>query len=180
MKIVTKALSAQEKNLIEQLSKSSGLTIETCTLLYKRGIDSQEKINSFINPTKQDLINPYKLSGMDKAVERITLAKEQNQVVVIYGDYDCDGISASAILYKALKKFGINASVVVPERENGYGLTEEVINEVAETYYPDLIITVDCGISSKNEVEYLQEIGIDVIVTDHHEIPEILPPSKRA
>ncbi len=175
MKVFTKALLEQDKNLIEQLSKSSGLTRETCTLLYKRGITSLEKINSFINPSKNDLIDPYKLSGISEAVERITKAKEENQVVVIYGDYDADGICATSVLYKALKKFGILANVVVPERENGYGLSVEVIDQVAETYFPDLLITVDCGISNKNEVEYLQEIGIDVIVTDHHEIPEILP-----
>ncbi|MBQ3235310.1 MAG: single-stranded-DNA-specific exonuclease RecJ, partial [Clostridia bacterium] len=97
------------------------------------------------------------------------------ETVVVYGDYDVDGICATTVLCKALKIFGIEAHAVIPERENGYGLTEGVLNEVLDNLFPDLIVTVDCGISAKNEVEYLNDLGVDVIITDHHEFPEQIP-----
>ncbi len=175
MIVKKQALTNYEKNLIQDLSNRSRLSFETVTLLYERGIKTLDELNDFIYPSKKLFNNPFLLSGMDKAVERIIKAKQNDEVVVIFGDYDADGICATSLLYKALLIYGIKAYTIVPERDNGYGLTEEVIDQVINEYFPDLIITVDCGISAYKEVEYIQDLGVDVIVTDHHEIPEILP-----
>lgn len=168
-------INEYEYNLIQDLSNKSRLSFEMVTLLYERGIKTLDDINKFINPSKKSFYNPNLLSGMDSAVKRIEKAKENNEIVVIFGDYDADGICATSLLYKCLGIYGIQAITVVPERDNGYGLNEEVIDEIVNTYFPDLIITVDCGISCHKEVELIQDLGVDVIVTDHHEIPEILP-----
>ncbi len=168
-------LLESEYNLIENLAKQSGLLKETVTLLYNRGVKTLQDINDFINPSKQTLHSPFLLKGVSEAVERIEKARDNNEIVVIFGDYDADGICATTLLYKALLEYGISAITIVPERKNGYGLREETIDEIVGEYYPDLIITVDCGISAYNEVEYLKDLGVDVIITDHHEIPEKLP-----
>lgn len=175
MKIKERNFTKEQLNSISELSKEFGITELTLKILYGRGYTDKESIEKFLNPSKDNFISPYFLSGVEDAVKRITLARDNNETVVVYGDYDADGICATTILYKALKIFGIDAYTVIPERENGYGLSESVINEVIDNYFPDLIITVDCGISAKNEVEYLKDLGVDVIVTDHHEIPEELP-----
>ncbi len=175
MKIVEKVFTNEQLNIINDLSKKFGITELTLKILYSRGYTDKESIERFLNPSKDNFISPYSLSGMTEAVKRITYARDNNETVVVYGDYDADGICATTILCKALKIFGIEAYTVIPERENGYGLSESVINEVIDSYFPDLIITVDCGISAKNEVEYLKDLGVDVIVTDHHEVPEELP-----
>ena len=175
MIIKKQQLSNYEKNLIQDLSNKSRLSFEMVALLYSRGIKTLDQINGFIYPSKKSFYSPFLLKDIDKAVKRISQAKEENQTVVIFGDYDADGILATSVLYKALQVYGIQAITVVPERDNGYGLTEEVIDCVISEYLPDLIITVDCGISCFKEVEYIQDLGVDIIVTDHHEIPEILP-----
>jgi single-stranded-DNA-specific exonuclease len=134
-----------------------------------------DKVKAFLNPSKQGLINPFKLNGVQEAVNRITLAKERGESVLIFGDYDADGICASAIMYHALRDFGIEAHVYVPERVDGYGLSVEAIDHIFEECNPELFITVDCGISNAKEAQYIYELGSDMIVTDHHELPEVLP-----
>ncbi len=173
--IIKKQLSNIDKNLIQDLSNKSRLSFEMVALLYSRGIKTLDDINDFIYPSKKSFHNSFLLKDMDKAVSRINKAKQNNETVVIFGDYDADGILATSLLFKALQVYGLQAVAVVPERDNGYGLTEEVIDNVISEYLPDLIITVDCGISCYKEIEYIQDLGVDVIVTDHHEIPEILP-----
>lgn len=175
MKIVKKTYDEYQKNCIKALALSAGISEFTAEILYGRGYDTVDKISEFLYPQHQTLYSPYTLSGMNEAVTRIINAKENGETVVVYGDYDADGICATTLLYNALLKFGINVHAVIPERENGYGLTEGVLSDVLENLFPDLIITVDCGISAKNEVEYLKDLGVDVIVTDHHEFPSELP-----
>ncbi len=175
MIIKKQQLSNNEKNLIQDLSNKSSLSFEMVALLYDRGVRTLDDLNNFIYPSKKSFHSPFLLNGVDNAVERINLAKQNNETVVVFGDYDADGICATSLLYKCLKIYGVQVVAVVPERDNGYGLTEDVIDEVLSTYYPDLIITVDCGISCFKEVEYIKDLGVDVIVTDHHEIPELLP-----
>lgn len=175
MKIVRKTHDLREQNLIQDLAQSVGVLNSTAEILYGRGYNTKEKIIEFLSPEKWDRISPFTLSGMADAVERITTARDNGETVVVYGDYDVDGICATTVLCKALKIFGISAHAVIPERENGYGLTEGVINEVLDNLFPDLIITVDCGISAVKEVEYLKDLGVDVIVTDHHEFPSEIP-----
>jgi len=143
-------------------------------LILSRGIDTEEKINEYLHP--EVFHDPFLLNGMKELVDRIKIAKSLGDKVLIFGDYDVDGVSATAIMLKALKKIGIEANYYLPNRYiDGYGLTCEVVDKIAEKYNPDLIITVDCGISCHKEVEYAKTKGIEIIVTDHHDIPDIIP-----
>lgn len=145
-------------------------------LLISRGINSPEKIADYFNPDYKNTFDPFLFSGMSSAVKRINSAIENKENIVIYGDYDCDGISSIAILYLALKNAGAYVWYYIPDRHNeGYGLNIDAVERIAERCFPDLLITVDCGITSVSEIHVIQEeMGIDVIVSDHHSLkPEI-------
>lgn len=175
-KIIAEAeFSDVQLNEISRLSRQTGLSGQTVRILYGRGIDTVDKINGFIHAGKERFLSPFLMSGMNEAVELITRARDEEWSVAIYGDYDADGICASTVLCRALAEFGINAVVYVPERRSGYGLSESAIDDIFEEFFPQLFITVDCGISNAREVEYIKEQGAEVIITDHHELPEILP-----
>lgn len=165
----------EQLNMIGSLASRTGLCADTVKILYGRGIDDEDKIFSFLHPSKQHFISPYKMSGMAQAVELITRARDEGWQVVVYGDYDADGICASTIMSGVLNEFGVEPAVFVPERSTGYGLSCEAIDNIFEEYFPQLFITVDCGISNAEEVEYIKEQGAEVIVTDHHELPSVLP-----
>jgi single-stranded-DNA-specific exonuclease len=165
----------EQLNIIATLAQKLGLCPQTVKILYGRGIDDEQKINKFLSPSKAHFISPFKMSGMDKVVELITRARDEEWCVVIYGDYDADGVCASTIMRSVLKDFGIDAHVYIPERRNGYGLNTQAIDEIFDEYFPQLFITVDCGISNAEEVEYIKEQGAEVIVTDHHELPDNIP-----
>lgn len=167
--------SAEQLNTINALASKTGLCSQTVKILYGRGIDSEEKINSFLHPSKQHFISPFKMRGMREAADLITRARDEGWQVVVYGDYDADGICASSIMRAVLEEFGIDPVVYVPERSSGYGLGTAAIDNIFEEYFPQLFITVDCGISNAEEVEYIKEQGAEVIVTDHHELPSVLP-----
>lgn len=160
---------------ISRLSRITGLSEQTVRILYGRGVDTADKIDGFIHAGKERFLSPFLMSGMKQAVQLITRARDEEWSVAIYGDYDADGVCASTVLCRALAEFGINAVVYVPERRNGYGLNINSIDEIFEEFFPQLFITVDCGISNAREVDYIKEQGAEVIVTDHHELPEILP-----
>ncbi len=168
-------LSLAQENLIEQISSACGICSDTARLLAYRNIDTVQKAKAFLSPSKKQFISPYLLSGMQTAVDTISLAKTNNQNVLVFGDYDADGICATAILYRALTTYGVNVRCTVPEREEGYGVNVEKILRLNSENKIDLVITVDCGVSDKEAIACLQEKGIKVIVTDHHEIPETLP-----
>ncbi|MBR4942768.1 MAG: single-stranded-DNA-specific exonuclease RecJ, partial [Clostridia bacterium] len=142
---------------------------------YARGVDTAEKIRRFMRPSEKNFLSPFLMRGMQEAVDLITQARDEGRVVAVFGDYDADGICASAIMYHALKEFGVEANVYVPERVDGYGLSEDAIDRIFEECNPELFITVDCGISCAKEAQYIYELGSDVIVTDHHELPAVLP-----
>ena len=145
-------------------------------LLAKRGFESEEEVDKFLNTSEKDFYDPFLLRGMDKLVKRIKKAIEKNEKVLIFGDYDVDGVSASAILIKYFASIQFYVDYFLPNRYiDGYGLTKESINFVKEKFNPSLIITVDCGISCYEEVEYAKTIGIDIVVTDHHDIPDVIP-----
>jgi single-stranded-DNA-specific exonuclease len=167
--------SEEQLNNISVLAKETGLTENVTRILYARGVDTKQKIQKFMNPSAKNFLSPFLMKGMKEAVEMITEARDLGKVVAVFGDYDADGICASAIMYHALKEFGIDAHVYVPERADGYGLSEEVVDKIFEECNPELFITVDCGVSCANETQYIYELGADVIVTDHHELPEVLP-----
>lgn len=167
--------SQEQLNIISDLAKRTGLCVETVKILFARGVDDEDKIEAFLHPSKKHFIPPQKMSGMGRAVELITRARDEGWQVVVYGDYDADGICASTIIRGVLIDFGIDPVVYVPERSSGYGLGTAAIDAIFEEYFPQLFITVDCGISNAEEVEYIKEQGAEVIVTDHHELPSVLP-----
>ena len=169
------SFSAEQLNRISDLAVETGLTEQVTRILYARGVDTAEKIRKFMRPSEKNFLSPFLMKGMKEAVELITQARDEGRTVAVFGDYDADGICASAIMYHALKEFGIEPHVYVPERVDGYGLSEEAVDRIFEECNPELFITVDCGISCAKEAQYIYELGSDVIVTDHHELPEILP-----
>ena len=169
------SFSAEQLNRVSDLAIETGLTERVTRILYARGVDTAEKIRKFMRPSEKNFLSPFLMKGMKEAVELITQARDEGRTVAVFGDYDADGICASAIMYHALKEFGIEPHVYVPERSDGYGLSEAAIDRIFEECNPELFITVDCGISCAKEAQYIYELGSDVIVTDHHELPEVLP-----
>ncbi|WP_438522972.1 single-stranded-DNA-specific exonuclease RecJ, partial [Cetobacterium sp.] len=157
-------------------SINDNLDKEIEQILYNRGIESKDEVEFFINGTLENLMNPSDLSDVDKGVERILKAKENNETIWIYGDYDVDGITSTSLCYLALKELEINVKYYIPLRDEGYGLNKDALNYIKEEG-GNLIITVDCGISSISEVEHCNALGMDMIITDHHEINNELPPA---
>lgn len=144
-------------------------------ILVSRNIVDDEKVKIFLNPTRNDFYDPFLMPDMNIAVDRIIKAIENNEKVVIYGDYDVDGITSTTVLKKFLEERGLSCGSYIPNRlEEGYGLNKEAIEEIIENKYT-LMITVDCGISGIDEVEYCNKHGIDTIITDHHEQLEDIP-----
>lgn len=145
-------------------------------LLINRGIDSQKKVDEFLNPDYgEDLHNPFLFLEMEKIVKRIFKAIAKKEKILVWGDYDADGICSATLLYLTLKELGAKVSVYLPDRElEGCGLNKDEINKLAEEKIK-LIITVDCGISNVEEVKLAGELGMEVIITDHHEEPKKLP-----
>src|SRR5699024_358328 len=113
----------------------------------------------FLSPGKQNFLSPFLMKGMKEAVLLLERAKREQWRVAVFGDYDADGIGAVAILSRALKEFGIEPYLYVPERAEGYGLSVRAIDRIFDEFLPDLIVTVDCGISNAAEVEYIKEQG---------------------
>ncbi len=159
-----------------KLAKEFGLHEDVVKLLFLRGIDTKDAIDKYINAGETQLYNPFLLKNMQEVVDKINYYINENKNILIMGDYDTDGISAAAILYKYFEKRKVKTNVFLPNRfVDGYGLTVDTINKVHSLYNPDLIITVDCGITCVDEIKYCKELGIDIIVTDHHDIPAVLP-----
>ncbi len=166
----------EEENKVRAIAAAADILPDTAALLYRRGYITAESVKAFLTPSKARFHDPFLLGGMREAVERIAEARDAGETVLIFGDYDADGISAASILKMALDEFGVESYAVVPERENGYGLNTDIVAQYAEEIYMGLVITVDCGISDREKVEFIKdELGVDVIVTDHHEIPEVIP-----
>lgn len=147
-------------------------------LLHNRGLTSQAAIDEFLYPDyARDIHDPMLFQDMPKAIDRIFLAIKNQELVTIFGDYDADGVCAAVILKNTLENLGAKVSSYLPHREKeGYGLNQKAIAELA-TAGTKLVITCDCGVSNVSEVELAQAKGMDVIITDHHTVPEILPPA---
>ena len=143
-------------------------------LLNLRGISSKEDIFDFFFQDIYSLSNPFNIKDVNVFVDRVKEAINNNEKILIYGDKDADGITAASIIYNTLKVVTKNVEAFVPNHETGYGLSKTVIEEYANSGV-SLIITVDCGISNVEEVEFARDLSIDIIVTDHHDIPEIIP-----
>ncbi|MBU1132556.1 single-stranded-DNA-specific exonuclease RecJ [Patescibacteria group bacterium] len=153
----------------------NGLHPLVAQLLYNRGIQNQTEAEFFFNPDYESLHDPFLFRDMKKAVDRIWLAIENKEKIIIHGDYDADGVTSAAILFKTLKFLQADVSAFIPHRElDGYGLKMENVERFALEGCK-LLITVDCGITNVDEIKFLNEASVDVIVTDHHEPLEILP-----
>lgn len=145
-------------------------------ILANRGIDTPEAIERFLHPQlERDWGNPYDMPSMRQIVERLQLAIERGERIVVFGDFDLDGISATTVLTRGLRALGAHATPFIPHRDDeGYGLSLEAFDRM-RPLEPDLIITVDCGIACKDEVAAVREAGVDVIITDHHEASDRVP-----
>ena len=164
-----------DKNLIEETAYKHNMPKPVAELMLKKGISSPDDIENFFNGSLKSLRNPFEISDMEKAAERIAKAVMNHERICIYGDYDVDGITATALLYIFLMQCGANVSYYIPNRlEEGYGLNKEAAKEIAARK-TNLIITVDCGISAVQEVLEASIHGMDIIITDHHQPSKELP-----
>lgn len=152
----------------------AGLPPHLARVLWARGVRTRQEADVFLSPQVQDLHDPLLLRGMDVAVARIRAALAAGEQIVIYGDYDVDGVCAASILVEALRAQGGQVDWYIPSRHReGYGLNEDAVRSIAER--AQLLVTVDCGITSVQEAKLAAELGLDLIITDHHEPPEQLP-----
>ena len=166
-----KIFSAEESASARRL----GISERFLRLLRSRGLSDAE-IPDFLHPSLDKLSSPFDIHGMREAADRVRLAVERGEKILIFGDYDCDGIGASAMLYLAFKSHGTDIDVYIPTRlEDGYGLSVGALKRAFDKYSPTLLMTVDCGIGSVEEIAYAKSLGIDTIVTDHHQPPDKLP-----
>ncbi len=167
--------TAEELSAVRGYARALGITETTARLLYARGMTTEGKMRAFLNPSREHFLSPFLMKGMKEAVQLITEARDEGWRVALFGDYDADGIGALAVLSRAMRAFGIEPYLYVPERTEGYGMSIAALDKIFDEFLPDLIVTVDCGISNADEVEYAKEQGAYVIVTDHHELPDRLP-----
>jgi len=170
-----KCSSEPSAELVERLTSALGIQPILARLLCQRGITSAEEGRSFLEPDIDQLHSPFELYDMDRAVDRIILAIKQKEEIGIFGDFDVDGITSASLLYRFFQKLGIEAHCRLPNRlSDGYGLSNEVIDAFHDQNVT-LLVTVDCGITAVDEVNYANGIGIDCIITDHHQPKDILP-----
>ncbi len=163
------------KEKTKELSESLRVSEFLAGVLLSKGIDTPEKANVYLHGSYDMLGDPFLLCDMDKAVSRIKQAIGNREKILIYGDYDVDGITSVSVLFRYLTFKGANVSYYIPERVNeGYGLNVSAIDKFCEEGIK-LIITVDSGITAHEEIEYAESVGLDVVITDHHECREMLP-----
>ncbi len=168
-------IKKQNEQLVETLCRELNCTHFFARILINRGFLTVEDARAFLNTNRSDLLDPFLFKGMDQAVERIKKAIRNSERITVYGDYDVDGITATALLYGVLKELGGIVDFFIPSRfTDGYGVNASAIQSIAERG-TQLIITVDTGITAVDEVEEAKRMGIDVIITDHHECQENLP-----
>lgn len=166
--------SSDEKS-IEEIIEKFKVNRLLATILVNRGIIEEEKIRKFLEPTRDDFYDPFLMPDMEIATNRVIQAINNNEKIMIYGDYDVDGITSISVLQKFLEEREVEVESYIPNRlEEGYGLNKQAIKDIYDKGYR-LMITVDCGISATEEVEYANSLGMTVIITDHHEPLEQLP-----
>ena len=166
-----------DKKAEESLVKEFGVSRIVSQLILNRQVKSLEEAQSYLYPSLNDLHSPFLMKDMKQGVARLIRAIANEEKIVIYGDYDADGITSVVILYKFIQELNARVSYYIPDRvEEGYGLKTPVIDQFREDNVR-LIITVDCGISDIEQISYARSLGIDTIVLDHHEISDSLPPA---
>jgi len=161
--------------LVDTVAKEFGVPNAIAKIMTLRGVINRDISSNFFKPKKDSLHDPYLLKDMDKAVKRINQQKIDKKKLMIFGDYDVDGVSSTAMLYKFFKEANMDVSYYIPHRDiDGYGLSKRGI-DFAHSIGANLIITCDCGINAFDQIEYAASINIDVIVTDHHKPEENIP-----
>ena len=175
-KIVPEYTFTQEQNTaVLAVASACGLHEVTARILVSRGVDTPEKAKRFLSPSREHFLSPFLMRGMRELVEAVKEVKGEGGSIVVFGDYDADGIGAASILVTALRRFGVACSAYIPERAEGYGMSVAALEKIIDERRPELIVTVDCGVSNREEVAYIRSRGVRVIVTDHHELPPQLP-----
>lgn len=163
-----------DKEKASAISEKFNMDAFVAYLLAARGFDDELKVSEFISSSVR-ISDPFELSGMDAAVDRIEQAVSLGEKITVYGDYDCDGVTATALLYSLLSDMGAEVDYYIPSRETeGYGLNKDAIKKIADSS-TKLIITVDNGISASQEAEYAHSLGLDFVITDHHQVPKDIP-----
>ena len=167
----------EQTEAAKELSKEIGISPILCRLLLERGINSAAEAKRFFRPQLHELHDPFLMNDMDIAVERLNAAMGKKERIMVYGDYDVDGTTAVALVYKFLQQFYSNIDYYIPDRYNeGYGVSVKGVDYAYETGVK-LIIVLDCGIKAVDEIAYAKEKGIDFIICDHHVPDEVLPPA---
>ncbi len=168
-------ISNVDEEKVNEISNKLNLNKLLSTILINRNITEEKQILKFLKPTRQDFYDPFLMPDMEIAVNRIIEAINKKQKMIVYGDYDADGITSITVLKSFLNSIGTDIDTYIPNRlEEGYGLNKPAVKKIADENY-DLMITVDCGISGIEEVDYANSLGLETLITDHHEVGEVLP-----
>ena len=166
---------AVDENKVNELVNKFGISGILARILVNKNITQKDEIDLFMNPTRKDFHNPFLMPDMEIIVDRVLQAIEQKEKIMIYGDYDADGITSITVLKSFLEERGLEVASYIPNRlDEGYGLNKTALKKIYDDGYR-LIITVDCGISGIDEVDYANSLGMEVLITDHHEPAETLP-----
>lgn len=169
--------TSEQKKAAEELGAKLGISPVMAGILIQRNITTESAAKRFFRPQLNDLINPFLMKDMDVAVDRLNDAMGRKERIMVYGDYDVDGCTAVALVYKFLQQFYSNIDYYIPDRyDEGYGVSYKGIDYAHETGVK-LIIILDCGIKAISEIEYAKSLGIDFIICDHHVPDEIMPPA---
>ena len=164
-----------DESKVNEISEKFNIDKIVAKILVSRGVEDEEKISIFLDPSRKDFYDPFLLNDLEIAVDRILKAIDNKEKIAIFGDYDADGITSTTVLKQFLDERGAIVGTYIPNRlYEGYGLNNSAIDDIKKENY-NLIITVDCGISCIDEVEHIKELGMDVIITDHHEPLDNLP-----
>lgn len=162
-----------EKSIVEAADGSEVLA----KLLVRRGLRTPADIRAFLDPSQYEPTPPEALPDMGRAVTRVMQAIENKEKITVYGDYDVDGVTATAVMYTTLRDLGADVDFYIPTRSEGYGLNLKAVSVLASKHRTKLIITCDCGISNFSEINFARSLGVETIVVDHHTMPELLPPA---
>lgn len=164
-----------DEQKIHEIIEALDISETMASILVNRGFQTPHEINRFFNTDLNSMQSPFDIPGMKEGAKVILEAIKSGKSILIYGDYDVDGITSTVLMLRFFNKFGITADYYIPDRfAEGYGLNANAI-DIAKRRGIDLIVTVDCGISAYNEAEYVKELGMEMIITDHHQIPDVLP-----
>ena len=167
----------ERQQAAKELAEKIGMSPTLATLLIQRGIKTESAAKRFFRPMLNELIDPFLMNDMDVAVDRLNDAMGRKERIMVYGDYDVDGCTAVALVYKFLQQFYSNMEYYIPDRyEEGYGVSRKGIDYAAEAGVK-LIIVLDCGIKAVEEITYAKELGIDFIICDHHVPDDVMPPA---